>query len=279
MTNDIGTWGTSDVAPGHRKRLRLEIGKSFSGANITLPLMVWRGSGGWSGRRHHRRRAWRRDQRNRRDPPTHQGTAVHPETRHVDPRAGHQHHGLRAPQPLHAGPPRPEPMLPRQQERQPQREAGEGDLRRGGGQVRLPHRPPHRGRSKDEFPQRASELRRSGMREAGPRVRLRGDRQRHRTRRLAAQGGEQARLPEHRSRGRRGLESRTRRAGTHLARHFQRPVGTRHDRRIRTSRPTTRSSSGKPAGSVRKAADSSSSTSLREMRSRSARPSRPAPVC
>jgi predicted deacylase len=42
MSIDIGKWGTNDVAPGHRKRLRLEIGKSFSGANVTLPLMVWR---------------------------------------------------------------------------------------------------------------------------------------------------------------------------------------------------------------------------------------------
>ncbi len=42
MNDDIGTWGSSYVAPGHRKRLRLETGKSFSGANITLPLMVWR---------------------------------------------------------------------------------------------------------------------------------------------------------------------------------------------------------------------------------------------
>ncbi|MCF7731511.1 MAG: succinylglutamate desuccinylase/aspartoacylase family protein [Akkermansiaceae bacterium] len=42
MSIDIGKWGESRIAPGHRKRLRLEIGKSFSGANITLPLMVWR---------------------------------------------------------------------------------------------------------------------------------------------------------------------------------------------------------------------------------------------
>lgn len=43
MSIDIGTWGENEIAPGHRKRLRLEIGKSFSGANVTLPLMVWRG--------------------------------------------------------------------------------------------------------------------------------------------------------------------------------------------------------------------------------------------
>ncbi len=43
MSIDIGTWGENQIAPGNRKRLRLEIGRSFSGANITLPLMVWRG--------------------------------------------------------------------------------------------------------------------------------------------------------------------------------------------------------------------------------------------
>jgi len=42
MNMDIGKWGASEVAPGFRKRLRIEIGKSFSGANVTLPLMVWR---------------------------------------------------------------------------------------------------------------------------------------------------------------------------------------------------------------------------------------------
>lgn len=43
MKTDIGIWGENQIAPGHRKRLRLEIGRSFSGANVTLPLMVWRG--------------------------------------------------------------------------------------------------------------------------------------------------------------------------------------------------------------------------------------------
>lgn len=40
---DIGTWGDSEIAAGQRKRLRIDIGKSFGGASITLPLMVWRG--------------------------------------------------------------------------------------------------------------------------------------------------------------------------------------------------------------------------------------------
>ncbi len=40
---DIGTWGDSQVALGQRKRLRIDIGKSFGGASITLPLMIWRG--------------------------------------------------------------------------------------------------------------------------------------------------------------------------------------------------------------------------------------------
>ncbi len=42
MSNGIGHWGNNEIAPGHRKRLRLEIGKSFTGSNVTLPLMVWR---------------------------------------------------------------------------------------------------------------------------------------------------------------------------------------------------------------------------------------------
>lgn len=42
MNPEIGKWGENSIAPGQRKRLRLEIGKSFSGANVTLPLMVWR---------------------------------------------------------------------------------------------------------------------------------------------------------------------------------------------------------------------------------------------
>lgn len=42
MSKNIGVWGEQTIAPGQRKRLRLEIGKSFSGANVTLPLMVWR---------------------------------------------------------------------------------------------------------------------------------------------------------------------------------------------------------------------------------------------
>ena len=44
MIHDIGTWGKARIVPGERKRLRLEIGESFSGASVTLPLMVWRGA-------------------------------------------------------------------------------------------------------------------------------------------------------------------------------------------------------------------------------------------
>ncbi len=42
MKPDIGTWGEHSIKPGSRKRLRLDIGRSFSGAHIHLPLMVWR---------------------------------------------------------------------------------------------------------------------------------------------------------------------------------------------------------------------------------------------
>jgi uncharacterized protein len=44
MQKEVGQWGESAIALGQRKRLHLEIGKSFSGANIILPLMVWRGA-------------------------------------------------------------------------------------------------------------------------------------------------------------------------------------------------------------------------------------------
>ena len=42
MSLDVGVWGTQEIALGQRKRLQLQVGKSFSGANINLPLMVWR---------------------------------------------------------------------------------------------------------------------------------------------------------------------------------------------------------------------------------------------
>lgn len=42
MKKDVALWGSQKIEPGQRKRLRLEIGKSFSGSNINLPLMVWR---------------------------------------------------------------------------------------------------------------------------------------------------------------------------------------------------------------------------------------------
>ncbi|MFK7850554.1 MAG: succinylglutamate desuccinylase/aspartoacylase family protein [Akkermansiaceae bacterium] len=44
MKPDIGAWGDSRISPGQRKRLRIDIGKSFGGASITLPLMIWRGA-------------------------------------------------------------------------------------------------------------------------------------------------------------------------------------------------------------------------------------------
>lgn len=43
MNPEIGIWGKTHIAPGERKRLRLDIGESFSGASVSLPLMVWRG--------------------------------------------------------------------------------------------------------------------------------------------------------------------------------------------------------------------------------------------
>jgi predicted deacylase len=42
MSAAVEVWGSARVAHGQRKRLRLEAGRSFSGVNIHLPLMVWR---------------------------------------------------------------------------------------------------------------------------------------------------------------------------------------------------------------------------------------------
>tara|TARA_R100000027_G_scaffold67597_1_gene67083 strand:- start:3766 stop:4827 length:1062 start_codon:yes stop_codon:yes gene_type:complete len=42
MKKDVGIWDDREIKPGQRRRLRVDIGTSFSGANITLPLMVWR---------------------------------------------------------------------------------------------------------------------------------------------------------------------------------------------------------------------------------------------
>jgi len=39
----IGKWGKSRVNPGSRKRMRLVAGESFTGINVSMPLMVWRG--------------------------------------------------------------------------------------------------------------------------------------------------------------------------------------------------------------------------------------------
>ncbi|MEC5127169.1 succinylglutamate desuccinylase/aspartoacylase family protein [Verrucomicrobiales bacterium BCK34] len=39
----IGKWGKSRVNPGTRKRIRLVAGESFTGINVSMPLMVWRG--------------------------------------------------------------------------------------------------------------------------------------------------------------------------------------------------------------------------------------------
>jgi len=42
MSVTIGQWGDARIEPGERKRMRLEVGKTFSGANVALPVMVWR---------------------------------------------------------------------------------------------------------------------------------------------------------------------------------------------------------------------------------------------
>lgn len=39
----VDVWGRIRVGPGQRKRIRLNAGESFTGINVNMPLMVWRG--------------------------------------------------------------------------------------------------------------------------------------------------------------------------------------------------------------------------------------------
>lgn len=39
----VAEWGDRQIAPGERERLRIEVGESFSGSSVKLPVMVWRG--------------------------------------------------------------------------------------------------------------------------------------------------------------------------------------------------------------------------------------------
>ena len=39
----IGSWDIEKIEPGERKRLLLKAGENFTGAEVNLPLMVWRG--------------------------------------------------------------------------------------------------------------------------------------------------------------------------------------------------------------------------------------------
>ncbi|NNE90975.1 MAG: succinylglutamate desuccinylase/aspartoacylase family protein [Verrucomicrobiales bacterium] len=39
----VDVWGKTRIKPGKRKRIRLNAGESFTGINVSMPLMVWRG--------------------------------------------------------------------------------------------------------------------------------------------------------------------------------------------------------------------------------------------
>jgi uncharacterized protein len=39
----IEVWGKTTVKPGEKKRIRLEVGESYTGLSVRLPLLVWRG--------------------------------------------------------------------------------------------------------------------------------------------------------------------------------------------------------------------------------------------
>jgi len=42
MKQTVESWAGKTIKPGERKRIILEIGRSFSGSNVNLPIMVWR---------------------------------------------------------------------------------------------------------------------------------------------------------------------------------------------------------------------------------------------
>ncbi|MGA0368961.1 MAG: succinylglutamate desuccinylase/aspartoacylase family protein [Kiritimatiellia bacterium] len=39
----VDFWGKTQVRPGEKKRIRLEVGESYTGLSVRLPLLVWRG--------------------------------------------------------------------------------------------------------------------------------------------------------------------------------------------------------------------------------------------
>ena len=39
----IGSWARKKIKPGEMKRLMLKAGESFTGSEVNLPVMVWRG--------------------------------------------------------------------------------------------------------------------------------------------------------------------------------------------------------------------------------------------
>jgi len=39
----VEVWGKTTVKPGEKKRIRLEVGESYTGLSVRLPLLVWRG--------------------------------------------------------------------------------------------------------------------------------------------------------------------------------------------------------------------------------------------
>ncbi len=39
---DVGDWGDARIAPGERRSLELRVSESYAGANLTIPLHVWR---------------------------------------------------------------------------------------------------------------------------------------------------------------------------------------------------------------------------------------------
>ena len=44
VRKSIAEWGGRTIEPGQRRQLRLEAGESFSGTQVKLPILVWRGS-------------------------------------------------------------------------------------------------------------------------------------------------------------------------------------------------------------------------------------------
>ncbi|MCB1013402.1 MAG: hypothetical protein KDB15_17230, partial [Microthrixaceae bacterium] len=41
---DVGRWGSREIGPGERGRVRVVVSETYAGADIGIPVYVWRGA-------------------------------------------------------------------------------------------------------------------------------------------------------------------------------------------------------------------------------------------